>query len=199
MSGLEIAAIGSTVATLAGSAITAYSQVSSGLQEAAIIEQSAENEKARATYEAAQAEREASTSRAESQRQANRRRAEGDRVVSRQIALAAASGGAADPSIINLVGESYEEAELAAGLEIYQGETRARGLEDAAAVRLFEGEQGVQAAGTAASATRQAGFLGAGATLIGGVGSAFESFGRIQGRATDDQPPATTRRYGGGK
>lgn len=127
-------------------------------------------------FEAGQMTVRAGQARAVSQREAAEARRKGRFIQSALQARAAASGaGATDPTVAKLAGDIAAEAELRSLTALFGGEEQARLLESGAAVRRFEGEQAVRAGKIA----RRAGFMKAGATLLGGFGrgSLFEKFG----------------------
>lgn len=95
-----------------------------------------------ADYEAKQMEIKAAEERAAAQREAQVKRREGQLVMSRQQALAAASGagaGADAPTIIRLMTDTARDAEYNAQTVRYGGESRAVGLMDSARGRRASG------------------------------------------------------------
>jgi hypothetical protein len=90
-------------------------------------------------YNAAALERQGTDERAAAQRVAMERRAETDRVISKQIAGAAASGAGFGPSLLDVIGDTAARGEYLAQGDMYQGETRARGLKDRANIARYEG------------------------------------------------------------
>lgn len=167
------------VASLAGGLIQAQQMQAAAAAQAAAVEYQARFQKAAADYEAGQRERQANDARAIAQREAIKRRREGEILMSRQLAVAASQGGATDPSVLNLYGDTFEETELAAGTEIYKGESRARGFIEAANVRRYEGEQALIAGRMRASALRTQGRYQAIGAIIGGIGGAAGALGQI--------------------
>lgn len=117
-----------TVAMVAGSALKAVSAVQQGRAASSA-----------ANFRAQQLEQNAKAERATSQRQALESRRKIDLAASRATALAAA-GGAAGPSIQNILGGLGAEAEYAFGSELSAGENRAKGLETSAASARVEGK-----------------------------------------------------------
>lgn len=96
-----------------------------------------------ADFEAQQMEMKAQEERAAAQREAQAKRREGALVMSRQQALAAASGAGAGfdaPTIVKLMTDTAREAEYNAGTVMYGGESRARGLMDSAKGRRLSGK-----------------------------------------------------------
>lgn len=113
--------------------------------------------------EAKQLDRKAGSTRATSQRSANEELRQSRLVGSRALALAAASGaGASDPTVMNLIASIAGEGQYRSLTELYNGNTEAVGYEDQA-----------DANRRAAKAVKTAGYVGAGATILGGVGTAF--------------------------
>lgn len=91
-------------------------------------------------YNAASLERQAAEERAAAGRTAAERRLETERVISRQVALAAASGAGAGPSLVDIIGDTAARGEYQAQSERYLGEARARNLTDRANIARYEGE-----------------------------------------------------------
>ena len=159
-------------ASLAGGLIQASQAQAAAAAEAAAIQYQGQYQQAAAVYEANQLEQQANEARALAQQEAVRRRREGELLLSRQVAVAAAQGGAADPSVLTLYGDTFEETELAAGTEIYKGETRARGLIESANIRRYEGEQAVIAGNIQAQAAQTAGRYQSIGSILSGIGGA---------------------------
>lgn len=119
-----------------------------------------------ADFEAQQMEMKAQEERAAAQREAQAKKREGALVMSRQQALAAASGAGAGtdaPTIVRLMTDTAREAEFGANSVLYGGESRARGLIDTAKGRRMSG---------------RASLLG---STIGGFGQAIGGLGRAFG------------------
>jgi hypothetical protein len=140
------------VAALAGTGMQAIGQLQAGAAQKAAL-----------NFEAKQREVRAAEERAASQRTAIDKRHEGELVMSRQKALAAASGaGVVNPNILDLYGETAERAEYNAASEIYGGESRARGQIDQAAAARMKGK-----------AAMKGSIFEAAGTALSGVGKAF--------------------------
>lgn len=141
MSGMEILALLGTGLSVIG-----------GIQEGNFADASAK-------AQAKAMERKADEERAASQRQAIRRSQEANLLLSKQQATAAASGGGAtDKTVVNLAqGIAGEGAYQSAGA-LYEGDARAAGLFDQAALTRWEGKQ-----------RKMASFIGAGTTLLSGM------------------------------
>lgn len=150
-----MAALG-TILTIAATAVQIGGTLASGAAE-----------RARSDFEANQREQQADEARAVSARAALEKRREQKLLQSQQLARAAAVGGASDPSVIDIFADTAERGELAFQSEIYRGETQARGLETAAAVSRFEGEQ-----------ARTATLIGVGTDILSGATSLYKNFGR---------------------
>jgi hypothetical protein len=129
MSGLETLAL---VAGLGGSAVSAVGQIQQGKAANAAAEQDALNAEAASREE-----------RAASQRDAIDKRKEAQIVMSRQQALAAASGagaGADAPTIVRLMSDTASQGELNAQTAMFGGESRAQGFLQTAKSRRAEGK-----------------------------------------------------------
>lgn len=156
----EIAALVSIGTTIATTAISAASTIAGG--NAAY-----ENSK----YVAGQYKRNAQQERAASQRSALETRKNARLAQSTLQARAAASGGGADdPTVLGLSSDIAERGEYQSLMEMFTGESRARGLMDAAASTRAEGKF-----------ARNASRMKALGTIIGGAGSAFGQFGNVGG------------------
>ena len=154
-----------TILTIASTALSAVGTLASGAQA-----------KATAEFEARQRESQAQEARAVSQRAALEKRREQRLLQSKQLAAAAAVGGATDPSVIDIFARTEERGELAFQTELYRGETQARGLETAADVRRFEGRQ-----------AQLASYIQAGSGILSGGTSLYENFGKRRDRQRADQ------------
>lgn len=121
--------------------------------------------RARAEFDAWQAEEEGKLAIAISQRAAHEERRQSDLVASRALAVAAASGGSvSDPTIVNLLAKAKGEGAYRASVALYEGRAKARQLKLQAAVRRVEGAD-AQIDG----ANRQMGYaLQSGASLLRG-------------------------------
>jgi hypothetical protein len=90
-------------------------------------------------YNAAGLTRQAGDERAAAQRAAMERRTDTERVISKQVAGAAASGAGAGPSLLDIMGDTAARGEYQAQAEMHAGESRARTLQDRAAIARHEG------------------------------------------------------------
>ena len=142
------------VATLAGTGLQAMGSLQQGRAQQAAL-----------NFEAEQHKRQAAEERAASQREAIEKRHEGELAMSRQVALASASGaGVVTPSILDIYGETGQRSEYNAQTALYGGESRARGQLDEAAANRFK-----------AKAAYKGSILEAGGQLFSGLGKAFGS------------------------
>ena len=91
-------------------------------------------------FNAAALERQATEEFAAGTRTAGERRRETELVLSKQRAIAAASGAGAGPSLLDIIGDTAARGEYQAQAEMYTAGTRARNLKDKAAVARYEGE-----------------------------------------------------------
>lgn len=159
-------AIGSALGGAASSGVSLGSTVGAigtGISALGAIQQGRAAEAA-AEFEAKQLEQKSAEERAAAQREAFMRRREGQLVMSRQQALAAASGAGAGtdaPTIVRLMTETAGAADYGARTSLYGGESRSRSLVAAARGRRASGR----------------------ASLLGSYGSAFGQAARGFGRA----------------
>lgn len=139
--------------------------------------QAGREEEAKHLYQQKVQRQQADEAQAASQREAAARRREGEFLLSQQRAGVAAGGGSVtDPSVIDLMGDTAAEVDLAARSDLYRGEQQARGYNDAAKISGIDAKNAVtrsrwQAAGG----------------LFAGVSNMYSRFGQ-QARAT---APAT--------
>lgn len=97
-------------------------------------------------------------------------------------AVAAAAGGASDPSVVDNIADIEREGEYRAMLGLYGGIQRAKGLRAQA--------EGTRRSGQAAL---RGGRLAAAGTIVGGVASAFSDAGSFYvNYGMRDQPPPST-------
>jgi hypothetical protein len=144
----EIAAI----ATLAATGLQVMGTLQQGRAQQAAL-----------NYEAGERERVAAEERAASQRDAMEKRSEAEKVMSRQRALAGASGaGVVTPSILDIYGETAQQGEYNAQAALYGGESRARGQLSQAQAAKFKAKQ-----------VYKGSLFEAGGQAFAGVGKAF--------------------------
>jgi len=117
--------------------------------------------------EAVQLETNAGLERASSQRRAMEERRQAQLAGSRGLAVAAASGGAADdPTVVNLLAGIEGEGEYRALTALYEGEETARGMEAEAAARR-----------RGAKSAKKAGLIKAGSTILSAGSSLYDRYG----------------------
>lgn len=116
--------------------------------------------------EAIQLEAQAGSTRATSQRQAMDERRQARLASSRALALSAASGGASDPTVVNILANLEGEGEYRALTALYNGEEEARGLEFEATNRRKESKN-----------TKRAGYIGAASTMLKAGAGMYEKYG----------------------
>jgi hypothetical protein len=156
---MEMAGL-AAVASLVGTAVSAIGTIAAGKAQ-----QNAAN------YEAAQMEVKAKEERASAQRDAMDMARKRRLALSNLQARAAGSGlGAADPTVLDLTGEVAQYGTYQEQLAMYGGESRSEELKASAAGR--------RAAGAAAM---QNAYFGAADTILGGVSSMFNRYGRSAG------------------
>lgn len=176
LAGLAAAAvegIGSASALLtgAGAAVSALGTIAGG--NAAEAAGKAAN--ASAQFTAKQQEIAAGEARASAQRAHFEKQRETRLVLSTLQARAASSGGGADdPTIVGLVGDIGARGEYESLMEMYKGENRARGLEDAAISSRLTGEASL----AEGRSKRKAASLSALGTIIGGAGSMYNVYNK---------------------
>jgi hypothetical protein len=122
-------------------AIAAIASLAAGGLQAMGSIQQGKAQQAALNFEAKQHERQAAEERAASQREALEKRREAGLAMSRQVALASASGaGVVNPSVLDIYSETAQEGEYNAQTALYGGESRARGQLDSAAAARFKGK-----------------------------------------------------------
>jgi hypothetical protein len=161
----------------ASTALTAVGQVVQTGTDTAIAKATAAGQEQRANEE-----------RAVSQYRAQQRQKEAARLVSQQQAAFAASGGGLDGSAADVIARTAGRGELNSELELWSGESRARGLEDQAAMTR-----------AAAKANQRALPLRIGATVLTGASRIAGASGAGDWGNGDpfgaSSSPASRRRY----
>lgn len=153
MSGFE------TLALIAGGIGTAVSTLGTI--------QAGREAKAEADYAAKQQEMQADEATASSQRDAAEKYRKGRIMLGDQRAALAASGGdLTDPSVIDIMGDTEAEVDLAARTDIYRGEQQARGYNDAAINSRISGKN-----------AQKASYISAAGNLFSGMSSMYSRFG----------------------
>lgn len=133
----------------------------------------AKSDAAAARYEADAMDQKAGQERAVSQFQAEQRQKEAQRLLSRQQALGAASGAGTGGSFATVQAKTAEKGQFNADLEMWQGETAARGLEQNAKLKRVGASQ-ILATDKARRRTmplQYASTIISGATKIAGIGA----------------------------
>jgi len=136
-------------------------------------EWSGEQEQIAKEYEAAELDRAAGQSIAASQRSAAEQRRIARYASSRTLAVAAASGGADDPGVINIMADLDAEGAYRAAVAMYQGEEQARSYRTSANLRRHEGRLAKEAGQQRSRALRTQ----AVGSLMEGGASMFTKFG----------------------
>jgi len=127
-----------------------------------------------AEFTALQLEQRGGMAEAIAQRKARADNLNTDLITSRQLAVAAASGGgASDPTIINMIAKTAAVGASRSAIDLYEGEEQNRLLRLQAAAKRYEGDLGVQASNAKANAYETQG----NATLLSGFGSLFAKYG----------------------
>lgn len=165
MAGFEI--LGSVLGLL-GSGLSAVAAIQQGKYENAVAKAQAKAMEQRAMEE-----------RASSQREADARRKNAALVMSRQRAIAGASGGGTDDTtMLDLFGDTASAGETDARYALYEGETRGRGLEFDAGLRRAAGRQAKRNATFAAIGYGLSGFTGVidGWSRYGGGGNRMPQY-----------------------
>ena len=187
--------LGASAAT-AGTIGTVLSAVGTGVSLLSSVQGWKQgNEQANATMQAAEfqarsAEQNAGQERATAQRAAEEERRQGKLVQSQALARSAASGGASDPTVVNLIGDIAGESEYRAQTALYQGEERATGLQQGADLSRYEGY--TQARSTKNNARNQVYTSFANTALSAGNSIATKYGGKFDGGGFDGS------KYGGG-
>lgn len=164
----------------AGTILSSGGTLFSGFMKADAEEENARLQRASGEYEARQLQMAAAESRAASQRQAfEKQRLTRLALGTLQTRAAAGGGKASDENIVTLASDIAGRGEYQALADLYTGENRARGLEDQAAGKRYEGEAKVYGAGRAADATRLGSLFSAGGTILSGTGSMAREYGRL--------------------
>ncbi|MBZ9981336.1 hypothetical protein LB521_09210 [Mesorhizobium sp. BR-1-1-8] len=140
----------SAVLGLVGTAVSAAGTLAAGAAQ-----------KSAADFQAAQLDQQAKEETAAAQREAERAKKEKNFVLSRQQAVAGASGlGALDETVQSLAGDVVTQGTINEGMIRYGGEERAKGRRTQAVAARMEGK-----------AAQTGSYFGAAGTLMDGVGS----------------------------
>ena len=150
MTGLEVLPIIALGATAAGTALSAAGSIQQGEYQQDV-----------AKAQAQQTERAAGEAQAVAQREAIQRQEQAKLLLSRQQALAAAGGGSStDVGTQRLAAGIAAEGDYQARSALFEGDSRAAGLMDQAALLRSQGRQ-----------QELAGFINAGSTTLSGISS----------------------------
>ena len=166
---LSIKALLPAAATIFGSLAEARGNLQSG--EQSII--AGQRRKVAAQFEAEQYLINAGQAVASSQIAAAEQRRQAGLVESRILAVAAAGGGASDPTIINLISKTHARGAYNSAVALYQGEDTARSMRMQAAARNYEGAVAEEAGYMKDRAYRTA----ASSAIFKGAGSLFNKYG----------------------
>lgn len=187
------AAIG-TVASTIGTGVTAYGTIAAGKAEAEQAYRQGRARKEAAEFEASELERQAKEQAAAAQMEAGEYRRKKVLALSEVQANSAASGFmATDPSTLAIADEIAKYGTLQESMAQYGGDSRAAGLKSQAAASRFSGRSALAAGKAEASSIRRASTLNAAGTILGGVSTLADRFGRRQATA----PQGASYRYGG--
>ncbi|AXV15122.1 hypothetical protein CYG48_05055 [Neorhizobium sp. SOG26] len=171
MSGFETLAL---IAGGIGTAVQTFGTIQAGREA-----------NARAQYEAKVQEQQADEAYAASQRDAAEKYRQGRLMLSQQRAAIAGSGGdLTDPSVLDIMGDTAAEIDLAARTDIYKGDQQARGYNDAAKNSRISGKNALNAS-----------YISAAGSLFSGVSNMYSRFGQ-QARSTKPASGSTRPLYG---
>ncbi|PAQ00903.1 hypothetical protein LRP31_25440 [Mesorhizobium mediterraneum] len=124
--------------------------------------------KTSADYQAAQLEQQGKEEVAASQREAEQARKEKNFILSRQQAVAGASGlGALDETVQDLAGDVVQQGAVNEGMALYGGQERAKGRRAQAAAARLEGK-----------AAQTGSYFSAAGTIMDGIGSFSDGYGQ---------------------
>lgn len=160
------------------------SAVGTGIGVLGTIQQGREA-KAQAEYQAKVQEQQADEAYASAQRDAAEKYRKGQIMLGDQRAAIAGSGGdLTDPSVLDIMGDTAAEIDLAARTDIYRGDQQARGYNDAAINSRITGKN-----------AQRASYLSAAGTLFSGVSNMYSRFGQ-QAKSTATASGSTRPLYG---
>ena len=141
--------------SLLGTAVSAVGTIAAGTAQ-----------KSAANYQAQQREQQAMESRAAAQRTSMEHQRQTELMQSKLQANAAASGaGAADPTVVKLGEDIASRGEYQSLMDMYQGENRARGLQDQATADRLSGK-----------AAQTGSYFSAAGTIASGAGSFLSKY-----------------------
>lgn len=166
--------IGVLALTAAGSAVTAAGTLAGGnaAKQAGQIQSAADLYKARGRDIAA------NEAFATGQREAQEKQLQTRLVQSKlQAGAAASGGGAADPTVLGLIGDIAQRGEYQSLIAMNKGEERARGLKDEATSARMESDAALYAGEQAKKASR----VQALGTILGGGTSMYKQYNKTPG------------------
>lgn len=190
-------AIAIPIAMLAVSVLGAVSAKNASDKQAKAAKEAGEEQQQYANFQATQLRAKANDTQASAQRQAIDQRKQAQLAISRATALAAASGGgAADPTVTNILGNLAGEGEYNALSTLYEGDTEAQGYRDQADETEQSGIFDAGAANQRASALSSAGTMTAIGSVAQGAGSFFSKYGGFSGGSTVPVTDTVNSGYG---
>lgn len=161
-------------AAVAAQVVGTILTVSGGLKQASAAEAAGARARQASEFQAAQMEQQSGQATASAQRRSLEQRRRAQMVASRALAVSAASGaGASDPTIETIISDIAGEGAYRAGIELYQGEERARQLRMGADAAIYEGQVAEQSGREKASAARMQAF----GSALSGSGSLYAKYG----------------------
>jgi hypothetical protein len=167
----------------AGTILTSAGTLVGGFMKADAEEEMGRLQKGAADFEAQQIQMQAAESRASAQRQMfERQRLTKLALGTLQTRAAAGGGKATDENVLDLTSEIAGRGQYQALAELYNGENRARGLEDMAKAKRYEGDAKVYGANRSATGSRIGAVLGAGGTILSGLGSMARDYEMLNPR-----------------
>jgi hypothetical protein len=161
------AGLAATAATVGGTVLEGVSAKNQAEADARAGMQAAEIQKRSLEAKAAE-------ERAAAGREAQEKRKEGELLKSRQVALAASSGGGtANPTILDILGDTESRTSYLANSAVYGGEQRAAGLKDQANFGTWQAK-------TQAASSKAKGDAAFSGSLLEGFGAAAEGIYRFK-------------------
>lgn len=171
------------LATSAAGTLTSAAGTIIGAEEgSAAANSQAQNEILAGIYRQRALKMAADETRAASQRQGMAIDRERKNVMSRAKAIGAATGGGADPSVLNTIAKIDQEGEFQKAMALYAGENRAIGLMDEGRNALYGSYNRATALRSEAATTRRNAYLSAGGQILGGASTMFERYNRTRPR-----------------
>lgn len=180
----ELATI-AAVASIASAGVTAVGTIAGGQQQAAFLEQQGREQQRAAEFEAAQLNIQAKNETALAQRERMQIQRQKKLALSSLTARAAGSGfSATDPTALALADEIEKYGTLQEQMAAYGGRVRSNELNLSAGARRFSGARALEAGYTQAGLTRTNSLFSAGGTILGGISSFAEKYGKRLPSAT---------------